>query len=51
MTGGIYAGVGLLHGNAPIPGPLFKPRKLKAPVAAEEPAWWTPGARPNRSRR
>jgi hypothetical protein len=29
MTGGIYAGVGLLHGNAPIPGPLFKPRRLK----------------------
>ncbi len=27
MTGGIYAGVGLLHGNAPVPGPLFKPRK------------------------
>ena len=37
MTGGIYAGVGLLHGNAPIPGPLFKPRKPKTPVAAEEP--------------
>jgi glutathione-regulated potassium-efflux system protein KefB len=33
MTGGIYAGVGLLHGNAPIPGPLFKPRRLKAPAA------------------
>jgi len=27
MTGGIYAGVGLLHGNAPIPAPLFKPKK------------------------
>jgi hypothetical protein len=33
MTGGIYAGVGLLHGNAPIPGPLFKPRRLKTPAA------------------
>ncbi len=27
ITGGIYAGVGLLHGNAPVPAPLFKPRK------------------------
>ncbi|ATQ41233.1 monovalent cation:proton antiporter-2 (CPA2) family protein [Caulobacter mirabilis] len=29
MTGGIYAGVGLLHGNAPVPGPLFRPRRQK----------------------
>jgi glutathione-regulated potassium-efflux system protein KefB len=35
-TGGLYAGVGLLHGNAPVPGPLFKP-KIKAGVPATEP--------------
>lgn len=34
MTGGIHAGVGLPHGNAPIPGPLFKPRKLKKSATA-----------------
>jgi len=36
MTGGIYAGVGLPHGTAPVPGPLFKPRTLKEPATAEE---------------
>ena len=36
MTGGIYAGVGLLHGNAPVPGPLFKPKKLKDIVPIDQ---------------
>jgi glutathione-regulated potassium-efflux system protein KefB len=38
MTGGIYAGVGLLHGNAPVPGPLFKPRKSRAAADSDEQA-------------
>jgi len=36
MTGGIYAGVGLLHGNAPIPAPLFKPRKVEPVGPADQ---------------
>jgi len=36
ITGGIYAGVGLLHGNAPIPAPLFKPRKLEDIVPVDQ---------------
>ncbi|MES2033184.1 MAG: monovalent cation:proton antiporter-2 (CPA2) family protein [Pseudomonadota bacterium] len=35
ITGGIYAGVGLLHGNAPVPAPLFKPRKVAADAAVD----------------
>jgi glutathione-regulated potassium-efflux system protein KefB len=27
LTGGIYAGTGLLKGNAPTPAPLSQPRK------------------------
>jgi glutathione-regulated potassium-efflux system protein KefB len=38
ITGGIYAGVGLLHGNAPVPGPLFNPRRALKPAAEPEPA-------------
>ncbi len=47
MTGGIYAGVGLLHGNAPVPGPLFKPRKLNAAATAEDPKQADPGGPPD----
>ena len=38
ITGGIYAGVGLLHGNAPVPGPLFNPRRAPKPAVEPEAA-------------
>jgi glutathione-regulated potassium-efflux system protein KefB len=34
ITGGIYAGVGVLYGNRPVPGPLFPPRKKEEPEKA-----------------
>jgi glutathione-regulated potassium-efflux system protein KefB len=37
ITGGIYAGDGLLHGNAPVPGPLFNPRRSAKPLVEREP--------------
>ncbi|HYD46134.1 MAG TPA: monovalent cation:proton antiporter-2 (CPA2) family protein [Phenylobacterium sp.] len=43
ITGGIYAGVGLLHGNAPVPGPLFNPRRAPKPAAEPDPAPATSG--------
>ncbi len=38
ITGGVYAGVGLLHGNAPVPGPLVRPRReaRAGPAAVED---------------